>query len=76
MIFDKTDIGLWLPTSNFDPFLWIGITMASLRQSGRVPVYIERLKIFLNGIEMSFLSKFEILTGILLGPYFNGHTKK
>ena len=48
----------WSIISYFEfwTFLWIGITIASFRQSGWVPVFIDKLKISLNGIDISFLS--------------------
>ena len=52
----------------FRAFLWMGITIASFRQSGWVPVLIERLNILLSGFEISFLSICKTFTGMLKGP--------
>ena len=50
------------------PFLWIGMTLASLRELGKTPLLKDRLISWNNGIDNCFLKSLKILFGILLGP--------
>ena len=47
--------------------LWIGITLAVFKRVGKVPVVKQRLNKSASYSEMSFLSTFETLLGILCG---------
>ena len=49
-------------------FLWIGVTLAVFKGVGKVPVVKERLSKSASCSEMSFLSIFKTLLGILYGP--------
>ena len=51
-----------------DPFLNTGITLASLRLLGTMPVEMEVLKRISNGLEITLLIIFNIETNILKGP--------
>ncbi len=51
-----------------DPFLYIGITLATLNLSGTTPVEIEQLNIHSKGFEMTVANNFKILIGMLFGP--------
>ena len=50
------------------PFLWIEMTLASLRVLGKTPLLKYRLISWDNGISNCLLKFFKILFGILLGP--------
>ena len=54
--------------SSLESFLWTGTTLASLRANGKTPDVNDILKISTSLQEISFLSNFNILVGILLGP--------
>ena len=54
--------------SNLQSFLWIGITLAIFKRAGEMPVVKERLNKSASCSEMSFLSIFKILLGIMYGP--------
>ena len=47
--------------------LWIGITLAVFKRVGKVPVVKQRLNKSASYSEMSFLSTFKTLLGILCG---------
>ena len=49
-------------------FLKTGTTLAVLRAEGKVPVWIERLKIFAKISEISTKTVLRIVFGILQGP--------
>ena len=51
-----------------ESFLCIGITLAVFSIEGKTPEEKEILNISDSWLEMSFLSNFNILIGILLGP--------
>ena len=53
---------------DLESFLWIGITLAVFKRVGKVPVVKERLNKSVSCSEMSFLSIFKTLLGILYGP--------
>ena len=65
---DRSDIGLKLLISSASPPLWIGITLAILFLSGKIPSLKEELQISISGIEISFLEIFISLIGIEQGP--------
>ncbi len=44
-----------------DPFLYIGITLATLNLSGTTPVDIEQLNIHSKGFEMTVANNFKLL---------------
>ena len=46
----------------------MGITFATFRKSGNIPLLKDTLIISLNGSESSLLNSFNILVGMLLGP--------
>ena len=46
----------------------MGITFATFRKSGNIPLLKDTLIISLNGSESSVLNSFNIFVGILLGP--------
>ena len=46
----------------------LGITFATFRKSGKIPLLKDTLIISLNGSEGSVLNSFNILVGMLLGP--------
>ena len=46
----------------------MGITLADLRISGKIPVVKQRLKILTSGFEISDLIRFSAVDGILAGP--------
>ena len=48
-----------------DPFLYIGMTLATLNLSGTTPVDIEQLNIHSKGFEMAVANNFKILIGML-----------
>ena len=50
------------------PFLWIGITWASLRPFGKIPFSQERLKMNANGSAIMSLTCFITGLGIPSGP--------
>ena len=50
-----------------DPFLNTGITLASLKLLGTMPVEMEVLKIISNGLEITLLIIFNIETSFLKG---------
>ena len=50
------------------PFLWEGITLATLLFSGKIPSLKDELQISLNGIDISCLASFNNLVGIEQGP--------
>ena len=51
-----------------DPFLKTGITLATLKLSGTIPVAKELLNKSSNGFEIGFFNIFSSLVGILFGP--------
>ena len=53
---------------DLESFLWIGITLAVFKRVGKVPVVKERLNKSASCSEISFLSIFKTLLGILYGP--------
>ena len=53
---------------DLESFLWIGITLAVFKRVGKVPAVKERLNQSVSCSEMSFLSTFKTLLGILNGP--------
>ena len=54
--------------SSLESFLWTGTTLAILRADGKTPEVNDILKISASWQEISFLSNFNILVGMLLGP--------
>ena len=52
---------------DLESFLWIGITLAVFKRVGKVPVVKERLNKSASCSEISFLSIFKTLLGILYG---------
>ena len=46
----------------------MGITFATFRKSGNIPLLKDTLIISLNGSESSVLNSFNIFVGMLLGP--------
>ena len=54
--------------SNLDSFLWIWMTLAVFNRVGKLPVVNERLNKTASWSEISFLSSFNTLVGILYGP--------
>ena len=55
-------------SSSLDPFLCIGITLASFKLFGKMPVEKERLIILERGTDISYFRADRILDGILKGP--------
>ena len=53
---------------DLESFLWIGIILAVFKRVGKVPVVKERLNKSASCSEISFLSSFKTLLGILYGP--------
>ena len=53
---------------DLESFLWIGITLAVFKRVRKVPVVKERLNKSASCSEISFLSIFKTLLGILYGP--------
>ena len=68
LIFDISDIGLQLFTSNFTPFLKTGITLADLSCVGNFPSLKDKLIISASGTLRDFRKFLEILVGILFAP--------
>ena len=54
--------------SSLESFLWTGTTLAILRAGGKTPEVNDILKISTSWKEISFLSNYSILVGMLLGP--------
>ena len=50
------------------PFLCIGVTLATLRDIGKIPHSNDKLIRFAKGILIVLLNTFNIFVGILLGP--------
>ena len=53
---------------DLESFLWIGITLAVFKRVRKVPVVKEKLNKSASCSELSFLSIFKTLLGILYGP--------
>ena len=53
---------------NFDPFLWIRITLANLSSEEKTLVEKEKLNILVICNDISFFNTFSIFAGRLLGP--------
>ena len=53
---DKTEIGLKLPMICLSPPLYIGVTLAILRLSGKTPELIGLLKILASGFAKEYLA--------------------
>ena len=53
---------------DLESFLWIGITLLVFKRVGKVPIVKERLNKSASCPEMSFLSIFKTLLGLLYGP--------
>ena len=51
-----------------EPPLWLGITLATLRTSGKIPEENDRLIIKLRGITMRSTTSFSSRSGMLAGP--------
>ena len=54
--------------SSLESFLWTATTLAILRADRKTPEVNDILKISTSWQEISFLSNFSILAGMLLGP--------
>ena len=54
--------------SNFDSFLWLRLTLAVFNRVGKLPFVNKRLNKSASWSEISFLSNFNTLVGILYGP--------
>ena len=65
---DKSEIGWWFEKSSLESYLCTGITLEVLSIEGKTPEEKVILNISDSWLEMSFLSNFNILIGILLGP--------
>ena len=65
---DKSEIGRWFKKSSLESYLCTGITLEVLSIEGKTPEEKVILNISDSWLEMSFLSNFNILIGILLGP--------
>ena len=57
-----------METTSFESFLWIGITLAIFKESGKTPVMKDNLNICARCWDISFWVSLSILSGILLGP--------
>ena len=53
---------------SFESFLWIGIMVDIFRKLGHVPVWNERLNIFVSGSAMAYLTDYNSWLGMLFGP--------
>ena len=67
-MFVRRVIGLFLVSSSLDPFLCIGITLASFKLFGKIPVEKVRLIILERETDISPFRVDIILDGILKGP--------
>ena len=67
-ILDKSEIGQWLEKSSMESFLCTGTTIAAFSIEGKTPEQKEILNISDSWLEILFLSIFNTLVGILLGP--------
>ena len=68
-MFQSKEMGRYLFTSCIEPlFSKTGTTLAVLRVDGKIPVWIERLKIFAKISEISIKTVLRIVFGILQGP--------
>ena len=62
---DRSEIGLQLFKLFCEPFLNIGITLATLKLVGTTPVEKEILKIIVRGLDITCLIILRMLTGKL-----------
>ena len=65
---DSSDIGLKLFNSWVDPPLWIVITFATFKTSGKIPVEKDALIIWQRGVMIRSATIFKCFRGILAGP--------